>query len=152
MQNASLEFIKDIINIFGKDIDMLYYQDYYISLPIMAYINSTNDKDKLPLFAVLFEDEIRTGSTSRMIDDMKVDLSGKNQQLLNDLVDCPFVLGKPAGKGNYEYNCFVDLSNKNKISRLWFYLQYDRSTFKRRIREILSGVKRKIKRVIKKND
>lgn len=152
MQSASLEFIKDMIGIFGTDIDMLYYQDYYISLPIMAYFNSTNDKDKLPLFPVLFEDEIRTGSTSRMVEDMKSDLVGKNQQLLKDLEDCPFVLGKPAGKGEFEYNCLVDLNDKSKLARLWFYLQYDRPTFKRRIREILSSGKRKIKKVIKKND
>ena len=87
-----------------------------------------------------------------MVEDMKLDLGCKNQQLLKDLEDCPFVLGKPAGKGEYEYNCLVDLNNKSKLSRLWFYLQYDRPTFKRRIREILSSGKRKIKKVIKKND
>lgn len=152
MQDDALNFIKDLIDIFGHDIDLLYYQDYYISLPIMAYFNSSNQKDKLPLYAVLFEDEIRTGETSRMIEAMHGDLKSKNQQVLKDLNDCPFVLGQPAGVGNFEYNCLVDLNGKGKLARLWFYAQYDRPTFKRRIREILSSAKRKVKKVLKKND
>lgn len=150
MQSASLEFIKDMIDIFGTDIDMLYYQDYYISLPIMAYFNSANTKDKSPLCAIKFEDNIGLNVNSRMNELMTIDLASKNQQHLKDLKDCPFVLGKAAGIGNYEYNCMVDLNGKNKLARLWFYLQYDRPTFKRRCREIASKPKKKVKRILKR--
>ena len=40
MQKAAIEFVSDIINIFKQDTDILYYQDYYITLPIMSYFNS----------------------------------------------------------------------------------------------------------------
>lgn len=150
MQDAALSFIKDIISIFGKELDILYYQDYYISLPIMAYFNSSTEKDKLPLSPVLFEDEIRTGDTTRMVDNMYSDLAGKNQQLLTNLFSCPFILDKPS-KSELNYNPIVDLTNKGRFSRLIFYLVFDRTTFNRRLNDSLSLIKRKFIKT-KKND
>lgn len=161
MQKASLSFIKDLLKIFGNDIDLLYYQDYYISLPIMGYFNSSNKIDKLPLFAVLFEDEIRTGETSRMVLDMDTDLKSKNQQLLYDLQHCPFTLGESNVKFDYkyvveltnnntlDYNPIIDLNKHNKITRLIFYLFFDRKAFKRRFSGITYRIKNKIKRIFK---
>lgn len=162
MQKAVLSFINDLIDIFGKDIDLLYYQDYYISLPIMAYFNSTNEKDKLPLFAVSFEDEIRTGKVSRMVSSMQEDLKSKNQQLLYNLGHLPFTLGegnlgldysylvKFASHNTLEYNPIVDLNNHSKLMRLIFYLLFDRVTLKRRLDGVLYKIKRKLRKNAKK--
>lgn len=158
MQDAALSFIKDLINIFGKDIDLLYYQDYYISLPIMAYFNSANEKDKLPLFAVTFEDEIRTGEVSRMINNMNNDLKSKNQQLLYNLEHLPFTLEESNVKFDYhylveftsnnklDYHPVIDLNQHNKVSRFIFYLFFDRSVLKMRLDSIIYKIKEKIRR------
>ena len=39
MQKAALDFVSDIIKIFGKDIETLYYQNYYIFLLELARLN-----------------------------------------------------------------------------------------------------------------
>lgn len=162
MQNAALSFIKDMIDIFGKDIDLLYYQDYYISLPILAYFNSAKEIDKLPLSAILFEDEIRTGNSTKMILAMYNDLKSKNQQHLHDLEYCPLTLGKKNVKFDYnalvkltnsdtlKYNPIVDLNKYNKITRLIFYLFFDRETLSRRLDGIIYQIKNKIKKMIRK--
>ena len=85
MQKAAIEFVSDIINIFKQDTDILYYQDYYITLPIMSYFNSATRLDKRPLDAVEFEDTIRTNKREKMIDSMQEDLNHKNQRTINDL-------------------------------------------------------------------
>ncbi|MBQ8659897.1 MAG: glycosyltransferase [Bacilli bacterium] len=141
MQEASIEFIKDIINIFGEDTDILYYQDYYISLPIMAYFNAARFVDKLPLAAVKFEDEIRTGETRVMINDMQEDLDSKNQYNLEEL----FFKSKDTknSTGVLRYNATVDLTNRSKFSRLLFYALFDRKTLKRRFKEITYKFRRK---------
>ncbi len=127
IQKSALEFVDDIIEIFKQDIDLLYYQDYYISLPIMGYFNSAKRIDKEPLSAVEFEDDIRTGKSRKMIDDMQEDLDAKNQKTMEKLLI----------NGKLNYNPVVDLNDKNKFIRLIYYALFDRSTIKRRIKEIL---------------
>lgn len=141
MQDASIQFIKDVIGIFGEDTDILYYQDYYISLPIMAYFNAARPIDKLPLAAVKFEDEIRTGETRIMINDMQDDLDSKNQYNLEEL--CFKSNDTKHSTGVLRYNATVDLTNRSKFSRFLFYLLFDRKTFKRRIGEITYKFRRK---------
>ena len=58
MQKAALEFIDDLINIFGEDIKLLHYQDYYVSMPMLSYYNSARRIDKSVLEAVEFEDSV----------------------------------------------------------------------------------------------
>lgn len=133
MQNAAIDFVQDMINTFGTDIDILYYQDYYIALPIMAYFNSTRRIDKQPLSAVEFEDDIRRGKTRKMIDDMQEDLDSKNQFLLEELFKNT---NTNEGIGELHYNSVVDLNERSKLVRLIYYMLFDRSTIKRRIKEI----------------
>ena len=134
MQQAALRFVSDIVNTFGKDVELLYYQDYYVALPILAYFNGACDLDRLPLSCVMFEDEIRTGEKCGMVDDMKKDLSTKNQSYLSELVEGTMGSGEK-NVGNLTYT-FVDLSKKSRFSRLLYYILFDRKTFKRRMSEI----------------
>lgn len=136
MQKAAIEFVQDISDIFGEDINILYYQDYYISLPIMAYINSARMLDKQPLLAVEFEDDIGVGKTRKMIDDMKQELDNKNQRTLEELFIKGNMQYKEHKKGKLNYNDTVNLNNRNKFLRLIYYTLFDRATMKRRISEI----------------
>lgn len=136
MQKEAIKFVQDIINIFDEDIDILYYQDYYITLPIMAYFNSARRIDKQPLSAIEFEDDIRTGIKRKMIDGMQEDLNSKNQCLLKDLLQNKNINENEIEEGKLNYNSKVDLNNRNKFIRLIYYMLFDRRTIKRRISEI----------------
>ncbi len=131
IQKSALEFVNDIVETFKEDIDLLYYQDYYISLPIMGYFNSAKRIDKEPLSAVEFEDDIRTGKSRKMIEDMQEDLNAKNQRTIDEMLSPIASLG-----GRLKYNPIVDLNNRNKIVRLIYYILFDKNTVKRRIKEI----------------
>lgn len=132
MQQNAISFVRDLVNIFGADLDMLYYQDYYLTLPILSYFNSSKDIDKLPLSAVLFEDDIRVDGSFRMIDDMKKEINNKNQRTIDVLLN----LHKDVKMGDLLYNPYVDLSKKNKLVRLMYYILFDRNTLNRRFKEI----------------
>lgn len=135
LQTSAIEFVKDIVETFREDIDILYYQDYYITLPIMAYFNSAKRIDKHPLSAIEFEDDIRTGRKRKMIDDMQEDLNSKNQCTLEYLLKS--TTNVEANKmGDLHYNPIVDLNKRNKFIRLIYYILFDRTTIKRRIKEI----------------
>ena len=136
MQQAAIEFVKDIVETFKEDMDILYYQDYYITLPIMAYFNSAKRIDKQPLSAIEFEDDIRTGKKRKMIDDMQEDLNSKNQCILEDLLKST-TNAEANRMGELNYNPIVDLNERNKFVRLIYYILFDRTTIKRRIKEIL---------------
>lgn len=137
MQKAAIEFVSDIINIFKQDTDILYYQDYYITLPIMSYFNSATRLDKRPLDAVEFEDTIRTNKREKMIDSMQEDLNHKNQRTINDLYNNATIWNKSQKVGKLDYNPTVDLNGRNKFIRLLYYALFDRTTLKRRIRDTL---------------
>ena len=136
MQKAAIEFVKDMVDIFNTDIEILYYQDYYISLPIMAYFNSSRRIDKQPLSAIEFEDDIRTGKTRKMIDDMQEDLNSKNQCALETLFNQGNINLETHKVGELNYNPTVNLNGKNKLLRLLYYTLFDKETMKRRIGEI----------------
>ena len=137
MQKAAIEFVSDIVNIFKQDTDILYYQDYYITLPIMSYFNSATRLDKRPLDAVEFEDTIRTNKREKMIDSMQEDLNHKNQRTINDLYNNAIIWNKSQKVGKLDYNPTVDLNGRNKFVRLLYYVLFDRTTLKRRIRDTL---------------
>lgn len=145
MQKAALEFVDDMINIFDEDINLLHYQDCYISMPMLAYYNSARRLDKAVLEAVEFEDDIKSSRSRKMIDDMQEDLDSKNQIALPNMMsgiigtfDCG-----PVKVGDLYYNPFVDLNNKNKIRRILYFLLYDRETLKRRIKDSIDKLRKK---------
>lgn len=136
IQEAAIEFVKDVVETFKEDIDILYYQDYYITLPIMAYFNSSRRIDKQPLSAIEFEDDIRTGKVRKMIDDMQEDLNSKSQCSLEKLFEKGNINLETNKVGDLSYNPIVDLNERNRFVRLIYYILFDRTTIKRRIKEI----------------
>lgn len=126
MQNAAIEFVDDMVNIFGKDINYLYYQNYYISLPIMAYINSSRTLDKAIFGATNFEDDVRLKESVSMTKEWDKELEYRNQKTMGELLS----------KTTNNSGTFMGLENRSRPMKLLFYMLYDRPTFRRRMNEI----------------
>lgn len=136
MQDAAEEFVKDVVDIFGEDIDILYYQNYYISLPFMAYMNSSREIDKMPLSSVIFEDNVGLGEPLKMVKNWTQDLSTRNQATMENLFNIDNDISEFLGENELVYNSTVDLKDRNKFVRLIYYTIFDRKTLSRRIGDI----------------
>lgn len=137
MQNAAIDFIKDIADFFADDIDILYFQNYYMGLPFMAYMNSSKEIDKYPFSSVLFEDDFSMGIPKKMVRVWQDELMLRNQHTVHSLLNIKDDDNDNLFTGNrLVYNSNVDLQKQNKFKRLLFYLLYDRETLKRRFSEI----------------
>lgn len=137
MQNAAMDFVRDIVDAFGDDIDILYFQNYYMGLPFMAFMNSSREIDKYPFSSVIFEDNLAIGEPLKMVRVWQDELMLRNQHTIPSLLNV-----SENGVDNYftgnrlVYNSNIDLQKQNKIKRLLFYILYDRDTLKRRFSEI----------------
>lgn len=139
MQSQALKFVEDMLGYFGNRLDLMYYQDYYLSLPFLAYLNSSKYKDKLPLSCIDFEDDVRNGGKSdNMVDEMYKEAGYKNQKDMDALLYSTPATGM-TGKLNYNP---VDLSLKSKPTRIMYYILFDRATFKRRVKEVIHDLKK----------
>lgn len=136
MQNSAIEFVQDITNIFGEEIKELYYEKYYISLPVMAYINSAKEIDKSIFNAIYFEDDVRLNEPVKMTTEWNKELQFKNQRQMKELIYGGVYRSKEEKYGYLDYNKYPDLEHHSKPVRLVYYLLYDRETFKRRMRDI----------------
>ena len=87
VQKAAIEFVEDISNIFGSDFKDLYYQDYYISLPFISYINSSKPIDMLIFNSIDFEDTIRIKNKKPITEDWIKERTYKNQQSMDYLIN-----------------------------------------------------------------
>lgn len=137
IQNAAKQFVKDVLDIFGDEYKKLYYQDYYISLPFVAYINSSKPIDMLVFNSIEFEDTVRLKEIKPITEEWMKERGFRNQREMNALIN----IGPIEVKNNsyLDYNNVVDLENHSKLVRLLFYALYDRPTFKRRMREIFKN-------------
>ena len=143
IQNAAIEFTKDLYSIFKDDIKSLYYQDYYLTMPIMSYINSGQKLDKQVLRSIVFEDDIGRGCSRNMVDDMELDANSKNQRELVELFEgrvekAPkYVLVVPKYIENTK-----DLP-KHRISRIVYYTLFDRPALKKKMKNFKNRIRRK---------
>ena len=85
MQNKAIEFITDITNIFGEDIQKLYYQRYYISLPHEMYINSPKKLDQEIFYGVDLEDAVGLGERITAIEEWNREIEEKKQKRTTEL-------------------------------------------------------------------
>ena len=136
MQEAAQDFVKDMVDIFGEDIDIIYYQNYYISLPFMAYLNSSKEIDKMPFSSVIFEDNVGIGEPLKMVTNWTQDLSTRNQATMDNLFNIDNDISEFLGENELVYNSTVDLKDRNKFVRLIYYVFFDRKTLSRRIGDI----------------
>lgn len=136
MQDAAEDFVKDVVDIFGQDIDIIYYQNYYISLPFMAYLNSSKEIDKMPFSSVIFEDNVGLGEPLKMVTNWTQDLSIRNQATMDNLFGIDNDISEFLGENELVYNSTVDLKDRNKLVRLIYYILFDKKTLSRRIGDI----------------
>ena len=85
MQEKALEFIKDLVNIFENDLEDLYYQRYYISLPHEMYINSAKKLDQEIFYGIDFEDAVGLGDKITAVQEWNSEMEEKNQKRTEEL-------------------------------------------------------------------
>ena len=137
MQDAAFDFVNDICNLFGDDINILYSQNYYMGLPFLSYMNSSREIDKYPFNSVLFEDNLSMGSAKKMVRVWEDELKYRNQYNMPSLLNLRETNNDDFFTGNHlVYNSNIKLDKMSKFKRLLFYTLYDKDTLKRRISEI----------------
>ena len=135
MQKSAIKFVQDIVDIFDNDIDLLFYENYYITLPIMAYINSSRHLDRFMLDSIFFEDDIGIKERKSLNFLIEREAGWKNQVELHNLIDIRYRLYDAYTM--YQPNVYLtDLNNRNKIIKMFYYLNFNRPIFKRRMKEI----------------
>ena len=90
MQNKAIEFIEKIVDTFKEDVNKLYYQKYYISLPHEMYINSAKKLDQEILDSVMFEDAVGLGENITAIQEWDKEIKEKNQKRTKELFDVDY--------------------------------------------------------------
>lgn len=139
MQKAAIEFVQDMVDIFKSDIDILFYERYYVSLPIMAYINSSKKIDRMFFDCILFEDDIGIKEKQTLNFLIEKEMGLKNQVELHELIN----IKNRINESNYikQKNVYVvDLNNKSKFKKMIFYIHFNKPIFKRRMKEIFAQI------------
>ena len=133
MQKAAINFVKDMLDIFGEEVEELYYQRYYITLPIQEYVHSANEFDRRIFDAFYFEDDMREKGKISVNEFWNKQLEMHNQHNIDGILNGAIYGGTVSG---------FDLSQRGKMARFFFYLFYDRVTLRSIINEKLYGHKR----------
>ena len=132
IQTAALEFIEDVASIFGSDIDHLYYQNYYISMPYESLLQSPSIVDRQVMRAIIFEDDIRSEEKISVVEQWNKEINCHNQQTLNALFNINELNNIPHG---------VDLTNRSKFIKLIYYVFIDRVPLKNKVSNKLKKYK-----------
>ena len=132
IQSSSLEFVRDLVDIFKEDIDRLYYQKYYISLPHEMYIHSPKEFDKQVMNCIYFEDSVGLGNNVKLIDQWSQEMIWHNQQENSKLFDIEEVKEVKEIIIKEERN--IDLEHRSKIIRLIYYMFFDRVTLREKVK------------------
>ena len=90
MQNKAIQFITDITNTFREDIQKLYYQRYYISLPHEMYINSPKKLDQEIFYGIDLEDAVGLGEKITAIDEWNQEIKDKKQKRTGELFNTEY--------------------------------------------------------------
>ena len=85
MQDKALEFVSDLVNTFGNDLENLYYQRYYISLPHEMYINSAKKLDQEIFYGIDFDDAVGLGDKITAVEEWNSEMEEKNQKRTGEL-------------------------------------------------------------------
>lgn len=142
MQNAAIEFVQDMSNIFGKELNELYYVNYYVALPIMAYMHSSGKIDRSIFNAIYFEDDVGIKEIRKTTSLWDKELISKNQETMRELLYGKTAEKKEKEKTEYlNYNREPDLEHHSKFARLLYYAVFDRETFGRRMKDIFKHTK-----------
>ena len=140
IQKAALDFIEDVIKTFDEDIQRLDYQDYYISLPHEMYLQSPTEIDKKVLGCIYFEDDLRQDEHINVVDFWNNEIKKHNQYPIQQLISFKEFDLKTHDEKIEEAKKIL-LKDRSRLIKLIYYLFFDRTTLKRRFREIFYGHK-----------
>lgn len=129
IQNAALDFIKDMIDVFKEDIGRLYYQNYYVSMPYELLLQSASSIDRKVMDAIVFEDDIRNSTSISVKEQWENEIKWHNQHSLNDLIKMEKLNDSLYG---------IDLSKRSKFVKLIYYVFINRVPLKSKISNKLS--------------
>lgn len=87
IQEYSLNFVEDMVDIFGDYIKDLYYQKLYAVLPLEVYIQSSKEIDMKMLECISFEDSVKDGENINIVNILNKERKAHNQQNLEKLFD-----------------------------------------------------------------
>ena len=90
MQREAIKFIENMVGIFKEDLENLYYQKYYISLPHEMYIQSANELDQEVLRTIDLEDAVGLGDKIDGITEWNREIDTKNQKRSNEFFDAKY--------------------------------------------------------------
>lgn len=68
MQNAALDFVHDMVQIFGDDLQYLAYRPYDACMPLEYYFSESKEADRTLFKGTLFEDDMGMGKNINMFD------------------------------------------------------------------------------------
>lgn len=116
IQTGAIDFVKDLVDIFGSQVKQLYYQDFYACLPYDTLIYSARDFDKAVFQPLNFEDDLGGLKVFKLVDYW-------NNELRNVGALSSFDHGKSVANG-------LDLSKKSRFMRFVYYCLFDRQKLK----------------------
>lgn len=132
IQNAALDFVNDMVSIFGVDLERLYYQKYYISMPYEMLLQSASTMDRRVMSVIDFEDDISGNHKISVTERWNKEIAWHNQHTLDDLLNMEPIV--PIAQG-------VDLSNRSKFIKGIYYIMIDRYPLKEKVKQKLKNHK-----------
>lgn len=127
IQDAAKDFARDIINIFGEYIDLLYYRNQDISLPYELFLHASKEFDRRIFKVAWFEDIVHAGFEKKSL--YSIWNWNIQQNKLQNINGCEKTIA---------INTMSFLDNSNKYKKAIYYFLFDRNVFKDKIKQKFS--------------
>lgn len=114
IQNSAMEFIDDMINIYGEDLEMCYFQEYFASLPFEYYLSCSKQFDRTIFSEFNFEDDLFLGGKINALDFWNMQTSTQS----------------------WNTNILINNQHLNfsKWKKALYYFMFDRKMFKEKVK------------------
>ena len=122
MQDAALDFVGDMVRIFGEDLQYLAYRPYDACMPLEYYFTESKELDRTLFRGTLFEDDMGMGKNINMFDLWQRDLQK---------------WGGAANNVIFSHNGGIDYTRYPRFTRICLMFLTDWGTAKRKCREKL---------------
>lgn len=118
IQENALDFIDDMISIFGKELRNFDYYRYYTNIPLDLFINSPGKGDKSILQIIDFEDSVGMGDKVSITEYLEKEREKYNQLEFKE------IYGNKENTIDLENMEVFDLKNRNKYKKLIYYILF----------------------------
>lgn len=139
LQNACIDFVNDYIIMFKDYKDIIELNRYYMSLPLEYYLHYSKPVDRKIFLNLHFESNLSEKINILNLWDESINNYLKNNSKYN------------TDNGNNEiftYNDFLreKVGRCNKVTKFFFYLKFDRSLLRHKVKAKLKKIYKKIKK------